>query len=281
MVIPLDIYIDVLLLLNSYVNYFLLRGAAKLMHHALKSTRCILAAVLGSFFSLSIFLPDMNLAVLLLFKLCSAWVMVRIAFGRLTRLREPLCFLLVSCGFGGGIFAVIFLLNPSGMAMHNGSLYIEFSPLMLVVFTAAAYAVTCLIRLILDKNGRSTGRYKVLIRANRHVVSLDGLSDTGNSLTDSFTGRAVIVCGKNQLTQLTGADSDESPDTLFQRMTAALRGVRLIPYSTVSTGGVMPIFRPDEVIILEESTRRRKQVDALIGVGEADTKAIFNPKLLL
>lgn len=281
MVIPLDIYIDVLLLLNSYVNYFLLRGAAKLMHRALKSTRCILAAVIGSFFSLSILLPEMNLAVLLLFKLCSAWVMVRIAFGRLTRLREPLCFLLVSCGFGGGMLALILLLNPAGMAMHNGSLYIEFSPLMLVVCTILAYAVTCLIRRILDKNGRSTGRYKVLIRANRHVISLEGLSDTGNSLVDSFSGRSVIVCGKNQLTKLTGCDGAESSDALFTGMTKSLHGVRLIPYSTVSSGGVMPIFRPDEVIILEESTRQRKQVDALIGVGEADTKAIFNPKLLL
>lgn len=277
----MDIYVDVLLLLNSYVNYFLLRAAAKLLHHALKPARCIAAAVIGSLFSLSIFLPDMNPAVLLLFKLCSAWVMVRIAFGKLTRLREPLCFLLVSCGFGGGMLALMLLLRPEGMAMRNGSLYIEFSPLMLVVFTVLAYGVTCLIRRLLDKNGRSTGRYKVLIRAGKRVIAVEGLSDTGNALTDSFSGRSIIVCGKNRLTQLTGSADSDTPDALLMRMSAVLRGVRLIPYATVSSGGVMPVFRPDEVVILEESTRQRKRVDALIGVGEADTAAIFNPKLLL
>ena len=46
------IYLDVLLLQSLYVNYFLLRAAAKLTHTPLHWIRCGLAAAGSSLFSL-------------------------------------------------------------------------------------------------------------------------------------------------------------------------------------------------------------------------------------
>lgn len=280
----MDVYVDVLLVLSGYVNYFLLRAAARLLHLAVRTPRCILGAAVGSLFSLTIFLPQLPLLLCVLLRLCAAWFTVRLGFGRIHSLREPAAFVLVSVAFGGGMLALLLLVRPAGFAMRNGNIYLSFSPLMLVLFTAGAYGVTCLLRRVLDKNGRSTGRYTVLIRAGTKLVALEGLADTGNGLVDAFTGRAVIVCGRERLSQLTELPSPAQAPTaaeLCTRLAKTLRGVRLLPYATVSDGGVMPIFRPDEVIIREESTNRRKQVDACIGIGETDTAAIFNPKLLL
>ena len=58
------------------------------------------------------------------------------------------------------------------------------------------------------------------------------------------------------------------------------KGFRLIPFSTISESGIIPVFKPDEVIIREENTKKIKKVDALIGVNARETDAIFNPKLL-
>ena len=51
------IYLDVLLCLNLYINYFVLRATAKLLHAKLRTGRCLLAAGVGSLFSL----PNVNL----------------------------------------------------------------------------------------------------------------------------------------------------------------------------------------------------------------------------
>ena len=50
------IYVDVLLILNLYVNYFLLRATGRLMHLPCRRKRCIAAAVAGSLCSLTILL---------------------------------------------------------------------------------------------------------------------------------------------------------------------------------------------------------------------------------
>ena len=56
--------------------------------------------------------------------------------------------------------------------------------------------------------------------------------------------------------------------------------LRLIPCSTVSDSGVMPVFRPDEVIVVNTVTGEKKPVDVMIGIGETGGKAVFNPKII-
>ncbi|MDE5917296.1 MAG: sigma-E processing peptidase SpoIIGA, partial [Oscillospiraceae bacterium] len=52
------IYLDVLIVLNIYVNYFLIKGTGKLTHTPVKTLRCAISSFVGSFFSLTIFLPE-------------------------------------------------------------------------------------------------------------------------------------------------------------------------------------------------------------------------------
>lgn len=75
------IYLDVLLLQSLYVNYFLLRAAAKLTHTPLGWLRCGLAAAGSSLFSLLILLPPLPVLLQLLLKLLAAAAAVVLAFG--------------------------------------------------------------------------------------------------------------------------------------------------------------------------------------------------------
>ena len=76
-----SIYLDVLIVLNIYVNYFLLRATAKFTHTPLKTIRCIISSVIGSLFSLTILLPAGNFLIPLAIKLGAAVVIVGMAFG--------------------------------------------------------------------------------------------------------------------------------------------------------------------------------------------------------
>lgn len=63
LVIVMYIYVDVLLILNLYVNYFLLLATGRLMHLPCGRKRCIAAAAVGSLCALTIFLPPHALGV--------------------------------------------------------------------------------------------------------------------------------------------------------------------------------------------------------------------------
>ena len=74
------IYADILIITNIYSNFFLLKATAKLTHNALRNSKCVIAAIVGSFFSLVILLPELNTFTLLLVRIISAALMVIVAF---------------------------------------------------------------------------------------------------------------------------------------------------------------------------------------------------------
>ena len=111
------IYLDVLLLQSLYVNYFLLRAAAKLTHTPLHWIRCGLAAAGSSLFSLLILLPPLPAWFQLVCKLLAAALSVTMAFGlhRESFFRQWGCFFLCNCKFYYIIISVddVFIyLNP-------------------------------------------------------------------------------------------------------------------------------------------------------------------------
>ncbi|MCR4638057.1 sigma-E processing peptidase SpoIIGA [Ruminococcus sp.] len=266
------IYIDVLIVLNIYVNYFLLRITAGLTHSPLRTWRCVSGAVWGSLFSLTILLPELGTVIPLLIKLMAAVSVVMISFGIRGKKRlfiNTLAFFAANFVLAGTVYGAYSLLKPRSMHYRNGSFYIDFSLLILIVTTAALYFALRLIRIITDK--APVGSYHVLVRSGKKILNLSGLADTGNVLVDYFTGSPVIICSDETFSELTGKELDIS---------LLPKGFRLLPCTAVSGSGLIPVFRPDEVLIYSDDSGERKAVDALIGFGECGGKAVFNPKLL-
>ncbi len=157
----MTVYIDVLIILNVYVNYFLLRTAAKLTHSPLRTWRCIAASFYGSLFSLLMVAPRLPLAVTLAVKLAAAVTIVIAAFGIHSRIRvikNTAAFFSANFIFAGVIYAVYSWLKPGYMHFANSYFYIDFSLLLLVVTTAALYAAVCLLRLLTDRSSPDGSR---------------------------------------------------------------------------------------------------------------------------
>ncbi len=263
------VYIDVLLILNLYVNWLLLRGTARLTHIRLTRGRCILAAALGSLTSLTVLLPSLSMPLTLLVKLSTAIVPVAAAVG-VKRIRAVLrclaVFLTVSFAFAGLCLALCTMTGTDVLIWSGSCIYLHFSLVSLILCTALAYFLLRLFSYIRMRSSRTDEAFEVIIRIGAHMTAFNGLCDTGNSLCDCFTGKPVIIIGRDA----PGIGEREK-----------LRGYRLIPYGTVSGTGLMPVFTPDEVLIKHLSTGRLSRADVLIGIAEEpQTAAIFNPKLL-
>ena len=266
------IYLDVLIVLNIYVNFFLLRITACITHSPLKSGRCAAAAAYGSLFSLLILVPDMNGLLSLIIRTFAALTISAAAFGYHGRGRLALVtmtFLGTNLVLAGSVYAVYSWFAPGFMHFGNSYFYIDFSLLILVLTTSFLYAAAYTARYLLDRSPPGQGTYSVLVKYRGRVTEVKGIADTGNTLVDCFSGSPVIVCDREGLT-----------DILPERISLPMRGFRLLPCRTVTENGVMPVFRPDEVLILDKLTGKRRPVDVMIGLGKSSGAAVFNPKIL-
>ena len=267
------IYIDVLILLNIYVNFFLLKATAKFTHTALKSVRCVISAGIGSLFSLTILLPHMGTLLSLLLKLAASVIITLAAFGGCRGyFRMLFYFYVMNFIFAGTVLLFYNVFQPSFIAFDNSYFYIDFSLISLVVFTAAAYIIVRLVRYFTDKKADPPRGCRIEICYKGNTLTIEGFADTGNKLIDSFTGKPVIICPKS----LFGYRDDDlsDPITAYE-----VYGLRSIPCSTVSGGGMIPVITPDSTTLLSDE-KVWGHPEVLIGLAEGIDKGIFDPVIL-
>lgn len=276
------IYVDVLIITSLYANFFLLKTTARLVHSPLKNSRCIAAALAGSVFSLVILLPSLNNVLLLIIRLFSAALMIITAFGS----KPPreifgigVIFFFVCFIFAGIEYGISVLAGGKNMIWHNSVLYVNISLLTLVISTIVSYAAISLFRYYLDCGNGTDKKYTVTITKDGKTVSVAAAADTCNNLADVFTGKPVIICGRSSLAGI--FDIEETEAVLKEKGDRHIDGWRLIPFSTISSEGMLPVFRPDVVTVRDMENGKRKSADVYIGLADREMEyAVFNPKIL-
>ncbi len=283
------IYIDVLFLINLYVTYFQILGVCAFTHRKTAKLRMIAASLFGGLCSFVIFLPQDWLLLSTFIKIASCFILTLIVFGYgglWTYIKSSLLLLFVNFVFAGLMLAVWLLAAPMKMLYSNGTVYFDIDFMTILICTAAAYAILRIIRFFLDKNGKEDGEYKVIIENNGKSCELSALSDTANGLVDYFSGLPVMICRQS-------ACADISPPNIASICGAAnadelcaadIKGLRVLPFSTVSAAGYVYAFKADKITVSDKKSGKSYNVNALIGIAPQSRQeydAIFNPKILV
>lgn len=286
----ISIYLDVLLITNIYVNYFLLKSTAKLTHTNLKLFRCIIGSVVGSLTSLIILLPEINNVLLFVFKLLFAFIIIFVTFYKTTikrLLKLTLIFFLINFAFAGITTLLYMTTNVKMLVVNNFSVYFDIPIIFFAVATIISYIIICLITHIIEKNFCIHKSYKVLVELQGIQYLFNAVCDSGNALSDSFSGRPVVICNSSQLMNALDIHADmlnsSSDYENYKNLMEKSQGFRLLPYSTVKGKGLIPVIKPDKLFIKDEKNHI-KSVDAYIGLTEnssRESEAIFNPCLLI
>ena len=257
------IYIDVLILINLYVTYFEIAAVCLLTHRRVNNFRIIIGSAVGAAASLTIFIPQDMTLLLTVIKLALCFVITFAVFGKSKAsdfFRALLFLLLVNFVFSGLMLCIWMFAAPMNMLFINGTVYFGIDVLTVLVCTAVSYLLLRAIRLILDKNGRCDRKYKVVISNLGKMCSLCALADSGNGMVDYETKDL----------------SDISPSDL--------KGLRILPFSTVGKNGMACTFKADSILIIDEQSGKEYNVNALIGIvlgGNQEYEAVFNPKILV
>lgn len=283
------IYLDVLILINLYVTYFQILAVSVFTHRKTVWYRKLSAAGIGAVASLSIFIPQEMVLTLTLLKIFLCALIAFVAFGY-TGFRayavSVLFLMLVSFVFSGLMLCVWLFAAPMKMLFINGTVYFGIDTMTIILSTCVAYGVVRIIRYILDKNGKTDGKYTVIIKNNGRECRLSALADSGNGMVDCFSGLPVIVCRRDMCADVSppAIEMIENNSDISEIGTQMIKGVRIMPFSTVGKGGLICMFKAESVVIDDETNEEKYPVNALIGIvigGRQEYEAIFNPKILV
>lgn len=273
------VYADVLIFLNTLVDYFLLLATAKLTGEKTKTLRVVLAAFLGGISSLYIFLPRQKIIVEFIYKVTVAFLLSWVCFGVKSVkkfIKNTGVFFLATCGYAGMMFALWAIFKPYGMVINNSVVYLSVSPTILVVFSIGGYIVFTLLWQIFKRSSPEACRHEITVFANDKQICLKAIADTGNSLEDVFGKSEVIIADEKQVLKLFGTLEVENSPELARRY-------RLLPCSTVSGNDTLKGFRCDSAQIKQgnKNTFIQSPVLAISKTSfDDDYNAIINPKIL-
>lgn len=281
------IYLDVLIIINIYVSYFLFLGSARLMSLNMRKLRLFLGSMTGGIFSL-IILFDLSGFELVAIKLLMGVTLILIVFATKSVIHTLKCglyFFLVNFIFAGFMFALWTFIAPANMAYKNGVVYFDITALTLVISTILAYLAITLFSMILNKRSAATDMVSVTISLGGRETVINAFADTGNKLCDIFSGLPVIVVEYDFIADI----FPEKIKGYFKNPTAFsfdgldesayISKLKLIPVSVVSKETVLPAFRPDYVVI---NSVKKTAVIAVseLPISNGSFNAILNTALL-
>lgn len=256
-VVSLTVYVDVLFITNLYITYVFIKAAQLLSHCKISRLRVIIASAVGGVASFSVFLTE-SLLLSLFIKLASL-----AAIGFILSGKKPRAFLAITSRLVIinllfiGLCVLLWKLLGQTVYIIGATVYFDISLLTLMLTTAATYLLFWIYDFLSLRLNSKDGREVTVVTENSSVT-LNGISDTGNTLYDFFTQKPVIVCSSDRLEKELGNLS-----------------CRLLAFTTVNGKGLIRVYSPKDVIIDGRS------VNVSVGLmSDEKVYAVYNPCVL-
>ena len=248
------IYVDLLLALNWWIDYLLLLGVRRSLGGAGRPWRLVVGALVGAATCFVLFLPPLPVWLSLAIKLLSALCMVLVAFrwqGWRQLVRQVFLLFGFSAGLAGLCGALYFFVAPRGFYVFNGVVYYSLPPLLLVALSVLCYGLLWLSERWMRRRAPAGHTFRVWLQYEDKTVEFPCLYDSGNHLTEPFSGRPVLVVERDVAQQLLPV-----PPSVEEIPVHSEAGWRLVPYDTLRGGGLLPAFIPRQAAVVTREGRR-------------------------
>lgn len=277
------IYADVLFILNCYITYILMLVTGIISGAQAKRLRIALAALLGGLYSLIIFIPDISDTLVTVSRVPAALIFILTAYGKVRSrvfVRLFSSFFLVNFIFAGLMLALWCFLHPQNMYLGGFVVYFDISPLMLISLTAVCYFIIRTINKIIEIRQPKNTIFDMTVHIDNKDISLKAFYDTGNNLTDPFTGKKVIIVCRSALKEIVPEDKD-----LYSLVINEGLNVRFLPADTLGGTSLLPCIKaqrvhikgvalkatlPEAMIALTDKKIKGGAFDALLPTGIFD-----------
>lgn len=251
------VYVDVLVVLNLLVSYFLLLSTSYALKEKARRLRLFLGALLGGLCSLVAFLPEMGVVFNVLLRIVSGAVIVLVTFGFKTYrrfLKLFAVFVLVTFLFAGLMIGMWLVFRPDGMVINNSAVYFRISLPLLVASTSVCYVVSKTAIKLLNKNKPQKMISNIRLEVSGCVLEGRAMLDTGNTLSEGFSGYPVVVCTYDFIRKAIPRDAEDFLKGDINALSKITdenwrRRLRVVSFLTVGDTGLMPAFQPDRIVV--------------------------------
>ena len=241
----MKIYLDVVIFINFFFDFFLLFGVDRLLKRNTKLFRIILGSIIGGISILFLFIPCSSF-ILFIGKIIISILMVIVTFSyhNIKYFMKNVISIYVLSIFLGGF---LYFINDSFSYKNTGIIFFHngFSINIILIIVITPFIVYFYIKNYKD-NKKYNNVHNVDIYLEDKVYSFSGFLDTGNNLVDPYKKRGVIIVNKNL---------DLKSDVLY------------VPFKTISDSGVLKCYKTSKVLI--DKTYEFKNL--LVGVSSKAT----------
>lgn len=264
-------YLDIIFGINVLFNYLVLVLTNYLTKAGKRQRRVFLGAVYAALIVPLEFIIPAQLADSFLFKTLYACMIIFVAFGYngiYRFVKQFSTFLFVMFTVGGGLFGIQLMIRDTDFS-HNKLLVtvqnIDGEPVSLLLLFLFFPLLILFMKGKLDKHVKDKIKYdeiyQVTLVLGDTQKSTNGYIDSGNQLTDPFTGKPVVICDQLFLQQffernewegivhcIETTQFNQFPEVLQQRLS-------IVPYQGVGgKNGMLFTFKPDKLIVYYEDT---------------------------
>lgn len=192
----MTVYIDVLILVNGAVGYFLIKAVQCTCGLQAPVWRVLLAALWAGVSALFILLPPLPWTVSAAAKLLLGVPSAAVAFCPVSRrafFKSVILYFIFNIILAGTAFAVCWYAGSNMMLVNNATVYFRISPLVLIALSAVLFLLMSLAQRALHIIPQENAVYPFSVIV--HDTKLQGnlLIDSGFSAQDAFTDSPVLM----------------------------------------------------------------------------------------
>lgn len=260
------VYLDLLLVTNIIINYFLLKISAVLCGLNTNTKRMLLSSFAGTLFSLTIFV-DISFIQSLIVKTVSVFICAAIVTGMTNRvlfLRFFICMWMSTFIFTGLITALFF--DSHMVITRNMNIYLNINPLLLVGCILSVYIILFCLEFVLD-NSKKEYTYNIDIYYKGNVITGTAFYDTGFKVKDVVTFRTVMMCSFSYIHKILPENILDAVNSFYEKGVYNEKGIIPVFYSDLNNSGIMPAIIPDSVVLNSKNTFINAK-DAIVAISK-------------
>ena len=206
----MTVYIDIVIIENLIINYFLILITTQIIGIKTKEINMLLASLLGSVYTLFIFLPKLNFLTNIIGKCIVVIIMMIISINRkkvAVILKASITFFMISFMFVGICF--FFSLIQNNYDITKAFVIEKYSSKYLIFAAIIIYIIfNRVIFYIKDRISISSLIYDLEMNIDGEVIKLKGFLDTGNELVEPLTSLPVLIAEKHYFGNITLEDKE-------------------------------------------------------------------------
>lgn len=224
----MTIYLDLVFFINFFFDFILLTATKYMLKQRVKLYRLILGSLVGSLSIFFLFI-NINSIELFLFKIIISVLMILTSFGKKDFFKNYLYFYIISIFLGGSMY----FLNYTFSSKHQGLIFFSngLSINFIVMMILSPIIIYYYVKEYKKYKNTINNCYTVDLYVNDMKYSLKGYLDTGNTLTDPYKKRGVILLNLDKL------KIKESKKIVY------------VPYKTITDYGLIRCFSVDKIVI--------------------------------